>query len=151
MDLSKWEVAAGTLRGQNPHKGGGGNSREKDSELVSGDQGLLIFAPNLQSFGMLPKGNLDWTSSVPRPPVGQGQQHLATMQSSQMGQYNRRADTLDVNVRSEEDIDASDDEDAATYALGNDDSLERATQQRSMPNIHDRSITKASSTRKLND
>ena len=53
-------------------------------------------------------------------------------------------------MKSEEDVD--DQEDEGSYALGADDSLERAVNDRSIRSLADQnSITKVSSTRKLND
>ena len=55
------------------------------------------------------------------------------------------------DLKSEEDIDLSDEEDDSR-ALGNDESLERASvTDRSIRSATDRNITKVSSTRKLND
>ena len=45
----------------------------RDSEVVAGAQGLLLFTPNLQSFGVLPKsGHYEGTSSMPPPRDLQG-------------------------------------------------------------------------------
>ena len=56
-------------------------------------------------------------------------------------------------MRSEEDVDLSDDEDGRdSGALGNDDSLDRSVTDRSVRSMAvDRIITKVSSTRKIND
>ena len=38
--------------------------KTNDSELIESEQGLLLFTPNLQSFGALPRNGLG-TSSIP--------------------------------------------------------------------------------------
>ena len=62
-----------------------------------------------------------------------------------MGQHGYSRD-----LQSEEDVDVSDDDDDSR-ALGNDNSLDRASTDRSIRSTADRNITKVSSTRKLND
>ena len=38
--------------------------QDSDGELVQGEQGLLLFTPNLQSFGALPKEGSDIDSQI---------------------------------------------------------------------------------------
>lgn len=103
--------------------------------MEEGEQGLLLFAPNLQSFGALPKnGNFEGTFSQPYV------DERANFSGKLGGTF----------AKSDEDVDLSDDE--RTDALAHDDSLDRATAtDQSIRNIAERNITKVSSTRQLHD
>ena len=121
--------------------------------MIQGEQGLLLFTPNLQSFGALPRGaggasGLNDSSRYATPDMGAGSpnENLPTIQSQQMGlqQFTR-------NFKSEEDIDDEDDfNDGDSHGLGAEDSLDRAISG-SVRSLTQQTVTKVSSTRKLND